>query len=351
MLKTILSAYGFNESLATITAFGAGLINNTWKITAAGNHYILQRINDAIFKRPEDIANNIGKVAAYLKEHYPGYQFVSPVKTTGGNELIHDPQQGYFRMFPFVKGSHTKDVVTTASEAYEAAKQFGRFTRLLTGIDLIELKITIPDFHNLSLRYQQFLAALENGNRQRIAESAQLINDVKYHASIVKEYEMIIANPAFRLRITHHDTKISNVLFDETDKGICVIDLDTIMPGHFISDVGDMMRTYLSPVNEDEKDFSKIKIREDFYTAIVAGYFNEMKDELTETERSYFFYAGKFMIYMQALRFITDHINDDVYYGAKYPGHNFVRAGNQMVLLKQLIGKEALFSSVEEKPL
>jgi len=351
MLKTILSAYGFNESLATITAFGTGLINNTWKITAEGNHYILQRINYAIFKRPEDIANNIGKVAAYLKEHYPGYQFVSPVKTTGGNELIHDPQQGYFRMFPFVKGSHTRDVVTTASEAYEAAKQFGRFTRLLTGIDLIELKITIPDFHNLSLRYQQFLAALENGNRQRIAESAQLINDVKYHASIVKEYEMIIANPAFRLRITHHDTKISNVLFDETDKGICVIDLDTIMPGHFISDVGDMMRTYLSPVNEDEKDFSKIKIREDFYTAIVAGYFNEMKDELTETERSYFFYAGKFMIYMQALRFITDHINDDVYYGAKYPGHNFVRAGNQMVLLKQLIGKEALFSSVEEKPL
>ncbi|HYK56947.1 MAG TPA: aminoglycoside phosphotransferase family protein, partial [Flavisolibacter sp.] len=134
--------------------------------------------------------------------------------------------------------------------------------------------------------------------------------------------------------------KISNVLFDSEGKGICVIDLDTVMPGYFISDVGDMMRTYLSPVSEEETDFSKIIIREEFYKAIVQGYYSEMKEELTETEKQYFFYAGKFMIYMQALRFLTDHINDDVYYGAKYEGHNFARAHNQVILLQQLIRKQ-----------
>jgi hypothetical protein len=116
-----------------------------------------------------------------------------------------------------------------------------------------------------------------------------------------------------------------------------VIDLDTVMPGHFISDVGDMMRTYLSPVSEEEKDFAKIEVREDFYQAIVNGYYNEMKDILTETEKRYFFYAGKFMIYMQAIRFLTDYLNNDVYYGSRYPGHNLIRAGNQAVLLQRLL--------------
>ena len=112
------------------------------------------------------------------------------------------------------------------------------------------------------------------------------------------------------------------------------------MPGYFISDVGDMMRTYLSPVSEEEKDFSKIIIRKEYYKAIIDGYFSEMKDELTETEKQYFFYAGKFSIYMQALRFLTDYLNDDKYYGAAYPNHNLVRAGNQVVLLQKLMEAE-----------
>ncbi len=109
------------------------------------------------------------------------------------------------------------------------------------------------------------------------------------------------------------------------------------MPGYFISDVGDMMRTYLSPVNEEEKNFSKIEVRQEFYDAIVNGYLSEMGEELDEAEKKYFHYAGKFMIYMQAIRFLTDHINNDRYYGAKYEGHNFIRAGNQVTLLKHLM--------------
>jgi hypothetical protein len=116
------------------------------------------------------------------------------------------------------------------------------------------------------------------------------------------------------------------------------------MPGYFISDVGDMIRTYLSPANEEEKDFSKIEIREEYFSAIWKGYMSEMNDELSTEEKNHFIYAGKFMIYMQAIRFLTDHLNNDIYYGAKYPGHNLVRAGNQAVLLQRLLEKEAFLS-------
>lgn len=181
---------------------------------------------------------------------------------------------------------------------------------------------------------------MENGNKNRIEQSKELIRFIKENKNIADTYESILINPAFRLRVTHHDTKISNVLFDEDDKGLCVIDLDTVMPGYFISDIGDMIRTYLSPVSEEEKDFSKIEIREDYFISIFKGYMSEMNTELTEEEKKHFIYAGKFMIYMQAIRFLTDHFNNDVYYGAKYENHNFVRAGNQGILLQRLMEKE-----------
>ncbi len=128
-----------------------------------------------------------------------------------------------------------------------------------------KLQITLPDFHNLTLRYHQFLTALKQGNKERLRESADLIDLIQSNKNIVDTYENILQNSSFKLRVTHHDTKISNVLFDDNDEGLCVIDLDTVMPGYFISDVGDMMRTYLSPVNEEEKDFSKIEIRENYF--------------------------------------------------------------------------------------
>ena len=346
MPQSVLPAYGFEEKSLIVETFGSGLINNTWKVTAEGNDYILQRVNHAVFKQPEDIANNISLIGAYLRSNHPEYKFVSPVASSDGDEMIYKQGEGYFRMFPFVTGSHSKDVAETPEQAYEAATQFGRFTRLLHGINIKKLKITIPFFHDLTLRYQQFLLALEKGNKQRIDESASLIKSLASHVNIVTEYGNIKANPEFKLRVTHHDTKISNVLFDSTGKGLCVIDLDTVMPGYFISDVGDMMRTYLCPLSEEESDFEKIEVRDDFYKAIVQGYYNEMKDELTDTEKKYLFYTGTFMIYMQAIRFLTDYLNDDIYYGARYPKHNFIRAKNQTVLLEQLLKKKAQLQDV-----
>lgn len=342
MLQSVLPAYGLKEESLAIEAFGSGLINHTWKVTAPDAAYILQKVNHNVFENPADIAHNIKVIATYLKQHHPRYHFVAPLPSGTGDELVHEKGEGFFRMFPFVPGSHSKDVVETPEQAYEAAVQFGRFTRLLRGLDVARLRITIPHFHDLSLRYAQFHMALQEGNPERIQESKTLIKTIEAHADIVSEYNDICAHKKITQRVTHHDTKISNVLFDEGGKGLCVIDLDTVMPGFFISDMGDMMRTYLSPANEEETDFTKIAVREEFYNAIVQGYLSEMAGELTETEKGYVFYSGKFMIYMQALRFLTDYINDDVYYGARYTRHNLVRAGNQLALLQCLLEKEPL---------
>lgn len=346
MLHTVLQAYGLDEKLVQVASYGSGLINHTWKVTVPGAAYILQRVNSSVFAEPRKIAFNISLLADHLKRHHPGYPFVAPLPSLQGGELVFLEGEGYFRLFPFMEGSHTIDVVETPDQAYEAALQFGRFTRLLSGLDAQRLEVTIPFFHDLGLRYRQFLTALERGNGQRIRACGTLIAAVQAQAGIVQDYQRLQADPDFRLRVTHHDTKISNVLFDARDKGICVIDLDTVMPGYFISDLGDMLRTYLSPVSEEEPDVDKIEVRAAYYRAIVEGYFGQLQSALTETEKGRVFYAGKFMVYMQALRFLTDHISNDVYYGARYEGHNLVRARNQMVLLQRLLEQEPVLSRI-----
>lgn len=333
MLQTVLKQYGMDEHACRITEFGSGLINTTWLIDRGGRKFILQRINHKVFLTPEDIAYNIRKIGNHLKLNFPGYLFVDPCITHNDEDLV-KVFDSYFRLFPFVDGSHTIDVVETARQAYEAARQFARFTKLLSSLDPLALKITLPDFHDLSIRYEQFEKSLETGNRQRILESAELISYLQQQKGIADEFEK--CRQQFKIRCIHHDTKISNVLFDSNDTGLCVIDLDTVMPGYFISDVGDMMRTYLSPVNEEEQDFLKIEIRKDFYAAIVDGYMSEMGEELNAIEKDHVHFAGLFMVYMQAIRFLTDYLNNDIYYGSRYEGHNLVRAGNQVTLLKKL---------------
>lgn len=345
MLADVLSAFGLRKPECTLKPFGNGLINNTWLISYREQHFILQRINTHVFTKPQQIADNIARIGSYLATTVPDYYFIHPLKTNQGQTMLHHPTEGYFRLVPFVENSHTVDVVNNVAQAYEAAKQFGKFTRMLRGFDAGSLQITLPQFHDLELRFVQFRQSQHTASPERTKAAGDLIDFLKSKESIVAEYRSITGNAAFKIRVTHHDTKISNVLFDETGRGICVIDLDTVMPGYFISDVGDMMRTYLSPVSEEEKDTAKIEVRDDYFAAIVKGYLSEMQAELSETEKRHFVYAGKFMIYMQALRFVADYLNNDRYYGQKYEGQNLVRATNQVVLLQKLLDKEALLQS------
>lgn len=343
-LTEVLQAYGIQGDNCQAQVLASGLINTTWKIvTDNQQEFILQRLNTSVFKTPELIAQNLEQLSEYLSA-FKNYLFVGPIKDKTGSTLTMTPKGNAFRVFPFIKGSYTINSVSIPDEAFEAAAQFGKFTSILSDFDANRLKITLPDFHNISLRYKQFLFAVENGNTTRKEKAMDLIATLKTHVDIVNEYERIKSDSNFKLRVTHHDTKISNVLFDGDGKGLCVIDLDTVMPGYFISDVGDMMRTSLSPTTEEENDFSKIRIRADVYHAIVEGYLQYMNNILTGPEKEKFFYAGTFMIYMQALRFLSDYLNNDVYYGAKYPEQNFTRAGNQIVLLERLIEMQKTLS-------
>ncbi len=341
MFDRVLKAYGLSPKCFVIP-FGNGLINRTWKATCGEEAYIVQKVNHAVFQNPQAIAANISSIQQYLQQHSPDYILPTPIKNKEGETILELSGDGYYRVIPFVKASHSIDAVTTTRQAYEAAQSFGRFTHLLTHFDVTNLQITLKDFHDLGLRYRQFEQSIKEGNKERISETQDLIKELQSQQYIVEEYQNICTSPDFKFRVTHHDTKISNVLFDEEDNSICIIDLDTVMPGYFISDVGDMMRTYLSPVSEEEANLSKIEVRENYFEAIVSGYLRHMHKDLTQKEKQTFVYAGKFMIYMQALRFLTDYLNNDVYYGVAYAGQNLVRTQNQMVLLKQLCNKEAV---------
>ena len=340
-MEEIFSAYNLVLYEFEVEPFGNGLIHRTWRIKNSHYDFILQQINHTIFKHPEAIAANVRKLSDFLSKAHPDFLFIEPIKTKNNEDMATIPGKGYFRLSPFVKQSHTINAVEKPQQAYEAARKFGQFTRILSEFPVDQLNITLPDFHNLSLRYEQFTEALEKANKKRLQQSKELIDFIITNKIIVDTYENILHNPSFKLRVTHHDTKISNVLFNRDDKGLCVIDLDTVIAGYFISDVGDMIRTYLSPASEEEKDFSKIEIREEYFTAIQKGYMSEMNDELSTHEKKHFIYAGKFMIYMQAIRFLTDYLSNDIYYGAKYKGQNLLRARNQGVLLQRLMEKES----------
>jgi Ser/Thr protein kinase RdoA (MazF antagonist) len=339
MFENILRLYGLDPEKTNVQLFGDGLINHTWMVSTDHKKYILQKVNSEVFKEPSDIDENLSLLKTFLSKAHPEYLFISPVYAINGDSLISN-ESGYFRLFPFVDGSTSVNTLTRKEEAYEAAKQFGMFSKILADFNAEQLNITIPNFHNLILRYDQFTDACKQASSERLEKAGNCIAFINDHQQIVNTYREILNNAAIPLRVIHHDTKISNVLFDKHNKGLCVIDLDTVMPGYFISDVGDMMRTYLSAAGEEETDFSKISIRKDFFKAIYDGYMEEMQEVLTEAEKQYFTYSGKFIIYMQAIRFLADYLQNDSYYGAKYEDHNFNRAKNQITLLKEYIKVE-----------
>jgi len=346
MFDNILAEFGLDPYNYHIQPFGSGLINQTFKVTGNGQDYILQQINGNVFKSPGDIAENSLLLQAHIKKTQADYLFVAPIPAVSGQFLVKSASGEVFRLFPFVKGSQTINYVSLEKEAFEAAKQFGRFTRLLKGVEIAQLKYTLTDFHNLELRFKQFEMAAQDALPERLEQASNEIKEVYKHHPILQTYQLLISNNEIPLRTIHHDSKISNILFDDQQNGLCVIDLDTVMPGYYLSDVGDMMRTYLSPANEEEADLSKIHIREHIFNAIYKGYMSEMGNVLSETEKRYFIYSGELMIYMQAIRFLTDFLNNDIYYGTTYAGQNLTRSKNQFKLLNEYQQSKSQFEQL-----
>jgi Ser/Thr protein kinase RdoA (MazF antagonist) len=337
MILDIVKAFGLNPDEFSIERTGSGHINQTYKVDGHSNAYILQRINNKVFTRPELIAANLRLASDHLAEHYPAYLFLSGIKAADGGEMVYDAEGYPWRLFPYIDNTITVDKVETESEAYAAASGFARLTHHLAGCDPSRFRATIDRFHDLAWRFEQFETALKNTTEARKTEAADAIAQAQHFGYLVKQYNDLIAQGGLQLRVTHNDTKINNILFDATTGDVvCVIDLDTLMPGYFIYDLGDMIRTFVSPVSEEEKDLGKVVFRRPMYDALLDGYFSQMSDSLNSTERTLAPFAGMMMTYIMAIRMLADFLNGNVYYHVTYPEQNLVRARNQLKLLQLL---------------
>ena len=330
--EKILQAFGIFESVK-ISRLGSGHIHQTFKVEGK-NNFVLQRVNKNVFTQPQIIASNNRIAFQYLKQHHPDYLFPQALPDSQGNDLFYDTEGFPWRLYPLIENTYTIDEVSSEEEAFEAAKGFGQLARNLNGIDTSLFKPTLERFHDLAWRYDQLEEALEKAKPETIRAAKNEIEKAKSFQYLVKEYNELISEGSLILRIVHNDTKVNNILFDSVSrKSVCAIDLDTLMPGYFIYDLGDMIRTFVSLVNEEEKDVSKISFRKNIYDALLNGYLSQMDELLSPSEKKSIPFSGMMMTYIMALRMLADFLRGNTYYHIIYPEQNLVRARNQLHLL------------------
>jgi hypothetical protein len=328
-----------------VTPVTTGLINQTFKVIIRSNGYkfLLQQINQDVFPEPEKVQENYEKIWSYIHYDGPPHDIPNPVTVPkplsflDDTKLFCDSHKKFWRKIEFIDAAQTFNTATTSIQARTVARVFGSITSGFEFFDLDTLYITIPGFHDLSSRSGQLKQSLHKNNYERLKKAAPLINQLKEKEHYVSFYEVMTESEEFEKRLMHHDAKISNILFsEETGQVICPVDFDTSMPGYFFSDLGDMIRSMACSEGESSSNYNEIYIRKDFYEAIIDGYMEVMQELLTDSEKKYIHYSGLLIIYMQALRFLSDYLNGDKYYITTYPGQNFDRAKNQLTLLQRL---------------
>jgi hypothetical protein len=329
----------------TCEPYGSGHIHETYLLKTACSDkscqdYILQLINVNVFREPDMVMHNIRLVTEYLKQR-SGItdKYLSIIQALDGSPSFTDQDGNVWRCLPYFPYSITYDKVTDPGIAFEGARMFGHFIRSLEDFNPERLFDTIPGFHDMQLRLDQFSQAVKEDPADHARKVQDEIQKVRDRMDIANEF--IKARENLPVRAMHHDTKINNVLFNEKSlKGLCVIDLDTMMPGTVMSDYGDMVRTFTNAADEDEPDLEKVYCRIDILQELTRGFLSEVSDMLTPEEKDSLLLGGKGLIYMQAVRFLADYINGDIYYKTSYDEHNLVRARNQIKLLESLIEQE-----------
>ncbi|MBP8822915.1 MAG: phosphotransferase [Flavobacteriales bacterium] len=274
LVHVLCEAFGITPVEHDILPYGSGLINKTFllKDRVDGNHWLLQQVNTAVFKRPELIAYNNYLAAEHLRSHHPAYRFMRGRRTAEGKDLFAHPTLGAWRVFPFFPNTISYDQAVRPAQAFAAAQQFGRLTRYLDGVYVGAFQTIIPDFHNTAARFATFQQSIENATPERRQQAKAAIDFFLARAHIVDAYNAAMADPAVHTRITHNDTKLNNVLFDkDSGEAVCVVDLDTLMPGKAIFDLGDMIRTFISTAAEDDPDPAHNHIDAEVYGQLVKG--------------------------------------------------------------------------------
>jgi hypothetical protein len=360
-LSAIAQHFAIPGACISVVPYGSGHINDTYRVVfhprnGAEEHYILQRINTRIFKDPLALMQNIQRVTSHLASRVTGspdsHRHVLTLIPSGDGWPIHaDPGGGIWRCYRFIENARTFDIAESPAQAYEAAFAFGRFQGLLADLPAPRLHDTIPGFHNTPSRLEAFERVIAADSAQRVQLAQPEIDFLLARRSLARQ--LLDAN--LPERVTHNDTKINNVMFDErSGKGICVIDLDTVMPGLALYDFGDMVRTMTSSAAEDETDLAKVEMRFSMFEAITRGYLAAIGNTLTLQEKQHLIVAGKVITYEQALRFLADYLAGDPYYKTHRPNHNLDRCRTQVRLLASIEEQEksmqALLASLIHAP-
>jgi hypothetical protein len=254
------------------------------------------------------------------------------IPATDGLSYFKDPEGNYWRVLRFIEDHLVFDSTTDPAIAYEGAKTFGAFTTMLNDLHAGEVGTVIPDFHNMKFRLKQLEESIRKDAAGRLKEVNKEIEYVESRSKMMLTIHELGEKGAIPLRVTHNDTKISNVLFDTNKKGLCVIDLDTIQPGYVTSDFGDGIRTLTNTGEEDDPNLDRVSMNLELYEAFATGFLDSTRDILSNTEKDALLYAGLLFPYMQAVRFLIDYLDGDTYYKVKNPEHNLVRTRAQLKL-------------------
>lgn len=317
--------------------FGHGHINDTYRLTfdegGAHRRYILQRINSGVFHDPLALLDNMERVLAHLKGKVSDQRRVlHPVPARDGKAYWKDSSGEYWRAADYIEGTVTHFSVRTAKQAYEAAKAYGRFQSMLADLPGPRLKETIPGFHDTPKRLADFRMALKVDTVGRAKEAARETEFVLEHAGIAARL-----GKGMPERVVHNDTKVDNVLFDKaTGEGLCVIDLDTVMPGLPLHDFGDLVRSAVSTLAEDSTDLSKLKISKPIFDGLARGYLETAGGFLSPDEVGLLAFSGRLIAYELGIRFLTDFLNGDTYFKIHHPKHNLERCRVQFRLVELL---------------
>ncbi len=343
-LKSIFDKFKHKSKFKSYKELASGHINDTYLVKAEKKpHYVLQRINHGVFKDVPGLINNKVAVSKHIQKKLKDLpkkklyrRVLAFVKTKDGGSFYQDSAGNYWNLMYYIDKSVTFERVTDQEIAYQGGKLLGEFLTLTSDFDATQLVEIIPDFHNMIFRYSQYDEALKQAStdrKEKAKESIKFVQDSREEMHILQNMKDSGKIP---VRVTHNDTKISNALFNKKNKGLCVIDTDTVMPGIIHYDFGDAIRTICNTALEDETDLNKVNFNVDYYKAYTKGFLKKMKGSLTPLELENLPLGAKTMIFIIGLRFLTDYLNGDVYFKTKYPEHNLDRAKNQFKLLQSL---------------
>jgi Ser/Thr protein kinase RdoA (MazF antagonist) len=325
-LRPIAGQFKIAGDFISATPLGNGHINDTYCVTCRDRRVVLQRINTQIFRDPVALMENIVRVTAYLGAP-------KLILARDGRPFHRDDAGNFWRMYHFIDDARTFDVADSPRQAFEAAKAFGIFQKSLADLPPPRLHETIPDFHHTPKRFAALQQAMATDAHNRAQSAAAEIAFALRHESMTG----VLVGASLPERTTHNDTKFNNVLFDDTTgDAVCVIDLDTVMPGLGLYDFGDMVRSTTSPAAEDERDLTKVRMQWEMFEALARGYLEATGSFLTKREKELLAFSGKLITFEVGLRFLTDHLNGDVYFKIHRPDQNLDRCRTQFKLVESI---------------